>query len=79
MTTAMKWYNEAARIWGHVNADDDEAVDAFFLVTFLSLSEQDKSEIIEFLLCNEGLEPPESEEPGKRLPGLTVGDDRGSP
>lgn len=53
----MFWYGEAARIWGHVNPDDDEAVDAFYLVTFLSLSDKDRAEIIEFLLCNDDRPP----------------------
>lgn len=46
-------YNEAAKIWGNIDPNDDKEVERFYVEVFSTLDYKTQGEIIEYLLCND--------------------------
>lgn len=54
MPTPMRWYAEAARLYGGVDPTDKEAVDQFFLEAFKRMDGLTQGEVLAYLLLKEG-------------------------
>lgn len=58
MPTPMKWYAEAARIWGNVDPDDAEAVTDWFVEGFKHLDKPTQTAVMRYLLTHDGPDHP---------------------